>query len=181
MSGREPTFFWSLAVAAIHIELMVALITENLIHVIRQVGDPIARALGIEILDIFCSGKPTNPLVRLTLDKDGGIGIDDCEEFHKSLRRTWEITQPSGPICRFEVSSPGLDRPLKVPKDYQRVLGQLLRVTVQNDTEKHTVVIGRLMAVTDRGIQLVDDRKKAIQEHSVSWSEIVKAKIEVEF
>ena len=80
---------------------MVALITENLIQVIRQVGDPIARALGIEILDIFCSGKPTNPLVRLTIDKDGGIGIDECEEFHKSLRRTWEITQPSGPICRF--------------------------------------------------------------------------------
>jgi ribosome maturation factor RimP len=160
---------------------MVALITENLIQVIRQVGDHIARALGIEILDIFCSGKPTNPLVRLTLDKDGGIGIDECEEFHKSLRRTWEITQPSGPICRFEVSSPGLDRPLKVPKDYQRVQGQLLRVTVQNDTGKDAVVIGRLMAVTDIGIQIVDERKKATQEHSVSWSEIVKAKIEVEF
>ena len=181
MSGREPTFFWSLALAAIHKEPMVALITENLIQVIRQVGDPIARALGIEILDIFCSGKPTNPLVRLTLDKDGGIGIDECEEFHKSLRRTWEITQPSGPICRFEVSSPGLDRPLKVPKDYQRVQGQLLRVTVQNDTGKDAVVIGRLVAVTDIGIQIVDEQKKATQEHSVSWSEIVKAKIEVEF
>ena len=79
------------------------------------------------------------------------------------------------------MSSPGLDRPLKVPKDYQRVQGQLLRVTVQNDTGKDAVVIGRLVAVTDIGIQIVDEQKKATQEHSVSWSEIVKAKIEVEF
>lgn len=160
---------------------MVAFMTENLNQVIREVGDPIARALGIEILDIQCTGKPTNPLVCLTLDKDGGVGIEDCEQFHKSLRRTWEVTQPSGPICRFEVSSPGLDRPLKVPKDFERVQGQRVRVIVQNETEKHAVIIGRVMAVTDAGLQLVDDRKKALLEHCVPWSEIVKAKLEVEF
>ena len=63
----------------------MAFVTENLSQVIRQVGEPIARALGIEILDIQCTGKPTSPLVRLTLDKDGGIGIEDCEQFHQSL------------------------------------------------------------------------------------------------
>ena len=160
---------------------MVALMTENLIQVIRQVGDPIARALGVEILDLECIGNPSNPLVRLTLDKDGGVGIADCEQFHQSLRRTWEITQPSGPACRFEVSSPGLDRPLKNQKDFQRVQGQRLRVTLQNDTEKNAVVIGRLVAVTDTGLQLVDDRSKARPERSVAWGEIVKAKVEIEF
>ena len=159
----------------------MALITENLIQAIRQVGDPIARALGVEILDLECTGKPTNPLVRLTLDKDGGVGISDCEQFHQSLRRTWEITQPSGPACRFEVSSPGLDRPLKDPKDFQRVQGQRLRVTLQNDTEKNAVVIGRLLAVTDTGMQLVDDRNKSLSERFVAWEEIVKARIEIEF
>ena len=155
--------------------------TENLIQVIRQVGDPIARALGVEILDLECIGNPNNPLVRLTLDKDGGVGIADCEQFHQSLRRTWEITHPSGPACRFEVSSPGLDRPLKNQKDFQRVQGQRLRVTLQNDTEKNAVVIGRLVAVTDTGLQLVDDRSKARLERSVAWGEIVKAKVEIEF
>jgi ribosome maturation factor RimP len=160
---------------------MVAFMTENLSQVIRQVGDPIARALGVEILEVQCTGRPTNPLVRLTVDKDGGVGIDDCEQFHQSLRRTWEITQPSGPICRFEVSSPGLDRPLKDPKDFQRVQGQRLRVTVQHDLGKNAVVIGRLTAVSDSGLQLVDDRKTDLLEHRVLWGEIVKAKIEVEF
>ncbi len=160
---------------------MEAFLAENIEQLIRQVGDPIAHALGLEILNVEYSGKPTNTLVRLTLDKDGGLGIDDCEQFHQSLRRTWDITQPSGPICRFEVSSPGLDRPLKEPKDFQRVQGQRLRLTVQHDAKKTTVIIGRLAAVSDTGLQLVDDRKKAIEEHSVSWCEIVKARIEVEF
>ena len=181
LSGREPTFFWSLALAAIHKDFMVAFVTEHLAQIIRQVGDPIARALGIEILDVHCTGKPTSPLVSVTLDKNGGLGIEDCEKFHQSLRRTWEVTQPSGPLCRFEVSSPGLDRPLKDPKDFQRVQGQRLRLTVKNETQENTVVLGRLMAVTDVGLQLVDDRGKTILEHNVPWSDIVKARIEVEF
>ena len=159
----------------------MALVIENLIQAIRQVGNPIAKALGVEILDLECIGKPAKPLVRLTLDKDGGVGITDCEQFHQSLRRTWEITHPSGPTCRFEVSSPGLDRPLKDPKDFQRVQGQRLRVTLQTDMEKNAVVIGRLTAVTDTGLQLVDDRSKALIERSVAWGEIVKARIEIEF
>ncbi|MEX0828700.1 MAG: hypothetical protein WD032_00475 [Nitrospirales bacterium] len=177
----SPLFFGLYPVAAIHKKSMVAFMTESLSQVIRQVGDPIARALGLEILEVHCTGRPTNPLVRLTVDKDGGVGIDDCEQFHQSLRRTWEITQPSGPICRFEVSSPGLDRPLKDPKDFQRVQGQRLRVTVQHDVGKHAVVIGRLTAVSDSGLQLVDDRKTDLLEHCVPWGEIVKAKIELEF
>jgi hypothetical protein len=61
------------------------------------------------------------------------------------------------------------------------VQGQRLRVTVQHDLGKHAVVIGRLTAVSDSGLQLVDDRKTDLLEHCVSWGEIVKAKIEVEF
>ncbi len=155
--------------------------TENLSQVIRQVGDPIAQALGVEILNIQWMGKPTHPLVRLTVDKEGGVGIDDIEQFHQSLRRTWEVTQPSGPICRFEVSSPGLDRPLKVHKDFQRVQGQRIRLIVQNEQEKQDVIIGRLRAVSDFGLQLVDDRKQDTKEYVVPWGEIVKGRIEVEF
>jgi ribosome maturation factor RimP len=155
--------------------------TDDLSQLIRHVGDPIARALGIEILDVHCIGKPASPLVRLTLDKDGGVDIDDCGKFHQSLRRAWEITQPSGPTCRFEVSSPGLDRPLKDHKDFQRVKNKRLRVTVENDEGKPDVVLGRLIAVTDAGLKLVDDRSKVLKERLVGWSAIVNAAVDVEF
>jgi ribosome maturation factor RimP len=157
----------------------VAFTAENLEQVIRQVGEPIARALGVEILEVQCIGKPTNLLVRLILDKNSGVGIEDCEQFHQSLRRTWEVVHPEQARCRFEISSPGLDRPLRNPKDFQRVVGELLRVTLKNPINKQSVVLGRLITVTDLGIHLMDDQSKHPEEFSVAWADIAKARLEV--
>lgn len=159
----------------------MAFTAENLEQVIRQVGEPIARALGVDILEVQCIGKPTSPLIRLILDKQNGVGIEDCEQFHQSLRRTWEILHPEQGLCRFEISSPGLDRPLKNPKDFQRVTGELLRVTLRNPLNKQSVVVGRLLTVTDAGIHLIDDQSKDPQEISVPWADIAKARLEVKF
>ena len=122
---------------------------ERFPQVIREVAEPIANALGVEILDVHCLGKPDQPLVRFILDKENGVGIEDCEQFHQSFRRTWEVTHPEGPLCRFEVSSPGLDRPLKNKKDFQRVMGKLVRVTLREALNKNQVVVGRLIAVSE--------------------------------
>jgi ribosome maturation factor RimP len=159
----------------------VAFTAENLEQVIRQVGEPIARALGVEILEVQCTGRPANPLVRLILDKKGGVGIEDCEQFHQSLRRTWEVIHPEQSMCRFEVSSPGLDRPLREQKDFQRVVGERLRVTLRNPMNNHSVVLGRLITVTDTGIHLIDDQSKNPQEICVVWADIAKARLEVTF
>lgn len=159
----------------------MAFTAENLEQVIRQVGDPIARALGIDILEVQCTGRPPNLLVRLILDKQGGIGIDDCEQFHQSLRRAWEVTHPEQSMYRFEVSSPGLDRPLKNIKDFQRVVGERLRVNLRDQKNKHSVFLGRLMTVTETGIHLVDDHSKHPQEICVELGDIVKARVEVTF
>lgn len=159
----------------------MAFTADNLEQVIRQVGEPIARALGVEILEVQCTGKPANPLVRLILDKKGGVGIEDCEQFHQSLRRTWEVVHPEQSRYRFEVSSPGLDRPLRDQKDFQRLVGEILRVTLRNPMNKHSVVLGRLIAVTEMGIHLIDDQSKNPQETCVAWADIAKARLEVKF
>jgi ribosome maturation factor RimP len=159
----------------------VAFTAENLEQIIRHVGEPIARALGVEILEVQCTGKPASLLVRLILDKKGGVGIEDCEQFHQSLRRTWEVSHPEQSMCRFEVSSPGLDRPLREQKDFHRVVGERLRVTLRNPMNKQSVVLGRLVTVTDLGINLMDDQAKYPQEICVVWADIAKARLEVRF
>ena len=155
---------------------------ESFPQAIRQVAEPIAKALGVEILEVHCLGKPDQPLVRFILDKENGVGIEDCEQFHQSLRRTWEVTCPTGSNCRFEVSSPGLDRPLKEPRDYQRVIGNLIRVTLRNPIAKQMVLIGHLRAVTDQGLLIEQKaRGKKAQDRTVAWDDIVKARLEIEF
>ena len=159
----------------------MAFTVENLEQAIRQAGEPIARALEVEILEVQCTGRPANPLVRMILDKKGGVGIEDCEQFHQSLRRTWEVLHPEHSMCRFEVSSPGLDRPLREPKDFQRVVGELLRVTLRNPVNKHSVILGRLVTVTDNAIYLINDQSQNTQEMCVAYADIAKAKLEVTF
>ena len=159
----------------------MAFTVENLEQAIRQAGEPIARALEVEILEVQCTGRPANPLVRMILDKKGGVGIEDCEQFHQSLRRTWEVLHPEHSMCRFEVSSPGLDRPLRDPKDFQRVVGELLRVTLRNPVNKHSVILGRLVTVTDNAIYLINDQSQNTQEMCVAYADIAKAKLEVTF
>ena len=154
---------------------------DNLEQIVRRDGDPIARALGLEILEVQCIGSPTKPLVRLILDKEEGVGIEDCEQFHQSFRRTWEVTHPEGPVCRFEVSSPGLDRPLKNQKDFQRVMGKLVRVTLREALNKNHVVVGRLIDLSETGITIHDDQQKNSPNLPLPWENIVKAKVEVEF
>lgn len=159
----------------------MAFTAENLEQIIRQVGEPIARALGVEILEVQCTGRSPNLLVRLILDKKGRVGIEDCEQFHQSLRRTWEVLHPEQSMYRFEVSSPGLDRLLRNQKDFERVLGERLRVTLRNPMNKHSVLLGRLITVTDKDIHLIDEQSKNPQEISVALADIAKAKLEVTF
>jgi ribosome maturation factor RimP len=159
----------------------VAFTAENIEQVVRHVGEPIARSLGLDILEVQCIGRPANPLIRLILDKRGGVGVEDCEQFHQSLRRTWEVLQPDRSMCRFEISSPGLDRPLKDQKDFQRVVGERLRITLKHPVNKQSVIVGRLITVTEKGIQLIDEQHENLQETCVEWADIVKARIEVEF
>lgn len=161
-----------------------ALTVNNLAEEIRQAAEPIARALGLEVVEVQCFGKITNPSARVVLDKEGGIGIQECEEFHQTLRRTWELTKSRASSCRFEVSSPGLDRPLKDSSDFQRVMGKLVKVTLRTPVAKNHVILGRLVAVSDLGIQLgvSPPRRPQHQEMvDVKWEDIVKARLEVEF
>lgn len=147
-------------------------------------AEPIARALGLEIVEIQCVGKLSNPLARVVMDKEGGIGIQECEEFHQALRRTWELTKSTVSSCRFEVSSPGLDRPLKDSSDFQRVMGKLVKVTLRTPIAKNHVILGRLIGVSDLGIQLGVSPPRRPQHQKmvdVRWEDIVRARLEVEF
>ncbi|MGD9850808.1 MAG: ribosome maturation factor RimP [Nitrospirales bacterium] len=161
-----------------------ALTVNSLTEEIRQVAEPIARALGLEIIEVQCFGKITNPSARVVMDKEGGIGIQECEEFHQALRRTWELTKSGVSSCRFEVSSPGLDRPLKDHSDFKRVTGKLVKVTLRTPIANNHVILGRLVSVSELGIQLgvSPPRRPQHQEMvDVKWEDIVKARLEVEF
>lgn len=150
---------------------------------VQLIAEPIAQALDLDLLEIACQGKGTGSVVCITLDKDGGVGIRDCEQFHQSLRRALEVADPMLFACRLEVSSPGVDRPLKNLKDYQRVVGKVLQVKIQDSEGGQQQVIGRLSALTEIGVTLSVRTGKQQKTHEVEllWDCITEAKQQVEF
>lgn len=149
---------------------------------IEEVASPLAQALEVDLIEVACLGRGAGACIRITIDKAGGVGIDDCEQLHHSLSRTLDVLDPIPYSYRLEVSSPGLDRPLKHRKDYQRSLQKLIRVKLLSPYLGKSSLVGYLQKVSDEGIDLVPTQFKGKNEPiALTWAMISKARLEVEF
>ena len=159
----------------------MAVSEENVVRNIEEVATPIAKALGVELVEVKSHGRGTATIVRVTIDKPGGVGIDDCEHLHQSLSRALDVVDPGLHAYRLEVSSPGLDRPLKNRQDFQRALGKLVRITLLKPIRGEWVVVGRLSSVQDEDIILAVRNQSGEHDLSLPWNILAKSKLEVEF
>ena len=159
----------------------MAVSVESLEHRIHDAATPIAKALQVELVEVKCQGRGPNTIVRVTIDKPGGVGIRDCEQLHHSLSRALDVLDPVSPTYRLEVSSPGLDRPLKHQEDFQRAIGKLVRITLLQPLQSEWVIVGWLAAVQDQEITLVIQTRSGTQDLVLSRGLIAKARLEVEF
>ena len=83
-----------------------------------------AEKMGYELVDVCLDREPTGKYLRIYIDKPEGISLDDCEAFHKAIRPMTEDYD----YDFMEVSSPGIDRPLKKDRDYERNLGAEIEI-----------------------------------------------------
>ncbi len=84
----------------------------------------LAEEMGIELVEVALDREPTGKYLRIYIDRPEGISLDDCEAFHKAVRPLLE----SYDYDFMEVSSPGIDRPLKTDRDFERNLGAEVEV-----------------------------------------------------
>lgn len=97
---------------------------------IREVLEPLARDLGVEIYEIvFKQGKNPSLTVFLDTEKEGGIDLNTCESFHNAADPVLDELDPTyGQPYTLNISSPGLDRPFKKDRDYLRNIGKKVEV-----------------------------------------------------
>ncbi len=98
------------------------------IEEIRAAVQPIADELEIEIVDVeFKQGK--DPALTIFIDTEGGMDLDTCEKFHRAVDPVLDEVDPTfGEAYTLNVSSPGLDRPLKTDRDFQKCAGEKVEV-----------------------------------------------------
>lgn len=110
---------------------------------------PIAESFGLEVLEVLYEKKFDGMNLTVVIDKDGGVTIDDCEKLHRAIDEPLDRLDPIESAYILNVSSPGLDRPLKLPRDYKRNLDKKIRVKLYKPLDNKKSYDGVLIAYDD--------------------------------
>ena len=126
-------------------------------------------ALGYELVDLELANR--GGLMRIFIDKAGGVDVEDCAAVSNHLTRLLVVEGVD--YDRLEVSSPGLDRPLKRPQDFARFVGEHAQVKVRLPLNGRRRFVGKLQNVGEVGIELDVDGELV----SIAFSDIDKARL----
>ena len=92
--------------------------------VVREFARPLAADAGLDLVDVQVKGSGPRTLVRVLVDRKGGIGLTDCQDLSRALSRALDDADPIDSRYQLEVSSPGVTHPLRTQRDFDRVEGR---------------------------------------------------------
>ncbi len=120
------------------------------ISALEQQGAAIAERMGFELVDVCIEKETTGKYLRFFIDREEGISLDDCEAFHKAVRPLTEAYE----YDFMEVSSPGIDRPLKKDRDFERHLGDEVEIHLYKPRNGSKTLTGTLAGLENGEILL---------------------------
>jgi ribosome maturation factor RimP len=139
------------------------------------------RAAGVDLEDVEVVAAGKRRLVRLLVDKDGGVTLDDVAMVSQRVSGVLDENPDADAVLGsaayvLEVSSPGVDRPLTAPRHWRRATGRLARVVLVEGGE----LVGRVVDSDDEGVRLAG-ADPASQPRALRFDEITSAHVQVEF
>ena len=136
---------------------------EVIVAKIQELAQPILDEQGLELVDLEYCPEGAGWLLRLFIDKSGGINLDDCAAFSRELSAILDIEEVIRVVYRLEVSSPGIDRPLKKDADFERFKGNIVRAKTLEAMDpdgrgyKRKIFIGELLGL-EQGIVTIEQQ-----------------------
>jgi len=151
---------------------------EEIQEMIAALAESIAEQHGVRVYDVELVGNARNPFVRVYVDKEQGVSLDECAKFSRSLAALIDVEDPIPTAFVLEVSSPGLDRQLKKLKHYEQSRGKLAKVVIKKKSvDGGNVVLGRIMDVQGEVITLITGDE---QNLLIPFDTISRARLEIE-
>jgi ribosome maturation factor RimP len=142
-------------------------------RLVEELTPPLLQmGLDLEVVDLTPAGR--RRVLRVAVDKDGGVTMDDVAEATKEVSRVLDASDVMGEHpYTLEVTSPGTDRPLTLPRHWRRNVGRLVKVS----THEEGSFTGRIQDQHDDSVTLDVDGKP----RSVALAQIAKAHVQIEF
>jgi len=152
--------------------------TESLDGKIRSLAQPVVEGLGMELVDVAIVTDHGRRVLRVTIDKPGGVTVDDCGDVSRELGTILDVEDPIPQSYSLEVSSPGLDRPLLSEKDFIRFSGKKARIKTREALEGRKNFKGTIDAVIEGRVRVTDFDGKVFD---IPFPIIEKARLEIDF
>jgi ribosome maturation factor RimP len=131
----------------------------------------------LELYEVKFFRAGPRSILRVFIDKPGGVTIDDCEKASNEISMLLDVEEFCRTPYTLEVSSPGLDRPLTRPRDFRRAIDRKVTVRMVDTENRQKTVSGTVMAVTEESISL----DIGAQTVEVPFSRIQSGRVEVSF
>jgi len=146
---------------------------------VRSVAERVTADRGFELVDVELKRSPGGQLVRLYVDRPGGIGLEDLQSVSEEVSAVLDAEDPIEGSYTLEVSSPGLDRPLRGEADYRRFVGRLAKLSSYEPVEGRRHWTGRIVACDDGFVtlELAGENESA----RVPLAKVSHGRLEVEF
>jgi len=154
----------------------------NISEKIEDMLRPLVTSLGLELVEIEYKREGRQMILRIFIDKEGGVTLDDCAAVSKEFSALLDVEDIVPGKFTLEVSSPGLDRPLKTLSDYVRYTGKLVKIktfaAIADDAGNlRKTFLGKLLGMEGDVILL---KLQDGQSASIPFSAVAKANLEFE-
>ncbi len=137
---------------------------EAVVARVTEIAERVGRSEGIEIVDVRLLGGGARRMLRIVIDKPGGVSHADCELITQQVGTILDVEDviPGGKYT-FEVSSPGVERPLTKPRDFERFVGSKAQVTLREPVENRRKWEGILAGISGETVTLEPEPGKSIR------------------
>jgi ribosome maturation factor RimP len=140
--------------------------------------EPVVEGLGYECVGIEFNAHPKNGLLRIYIDSDKGITVEDCSRVSHQVSGVLDVEDPINGEYNLEVSSPGADRPFFKLDQFRKHLGETIMVTLFSPINQRRKITGQIKEVQDDGIIVLDDGE---QNYLIPLKAMSKARLVPEF
>lgn len=130
----------------------------EIIRRVIQAVEPILHELALELVDVEFQPSGKRWLLRIFIDKEGGVTIADCERVSRELNRLLDVEDMIDHPYVLEVSSPGLTRELKKKGDFERSKGKMCRIVTRSAVEGKNEFRGEIVAVNEDDVEVREER-----------------------
>ena len=148
--------------------------SEFVIEKVEEYATSLLPSMGLELVEVQFRREGHGWVLRLFIDCEGGITVDHCADVSREMSAYLDVEDLIEHPYHLEVSSPGLERPLKKLADYHRYIGRKVKVKLREEVEGQKVFTGELQQVDDDGVVVQSDDTKTV---ALAFANIRKARL----